>query len=239
MIIFAADHPRVLDGTYDQAGYTPKERRALARRHPPGVIAHHVISNHTAERAPTMRLFDDDNIGCYLDRIGHKIDETDGHEIKLVELTLRLQPFTPDLALSLDPDVRAFLFSLSDATPKAKLKAVHFRLPIPKQQLLVRMLPELAEQIVFCDCEITEVRARTQKNVDGWALVFKVAYGPASPRDLEYVCDWLTQQRFVTFQPEQPALDFAAKDLDDEAPEPARRVPRRNARTVAGVHVEH
>jgi hypothetical protein len=70
-------------------------------------------------------------------------------------------------------------------------------------------------------------------------LVFKVAYGPASPRDLEYVCDWLTQQRFVTFQPEQPALDFAAKDLDDEAPEPARRVPRRNARTVAGVHVEH
>jgi hypothetical protein len=194
-----------------------------------------------------MRLFDDDNVGCYLDDIGHRVEKTkDGKEIKMVDLTLRVQPFTSDLAVSLDPDVRALLFSLSDATPKPKLKEVRFRLTVPKQQLLIRMLPELAEQIVLCDCEITDVRARTEKGVDGYGLVFYAAYGPASPRDLEYVCDWLTQRRFVTFQPEQPALDFAAKDEDHV--EPARRVPRRNARKAPvatgdelrpGVHAEH
>jgi hypothetical protein len=32
VIIFAADDPLVLNGTYDREGYTPKERRALERR---------------------------------------------------------------------------------------------------------------------------------------------------------------------------------------------------------------
>jgi hypothetical protein len=193
-----------------------------------------------------MRFFDDDNVGCYLDDIGHRAEKTkDGKEYKVVDLTLRVQPFGPELAVSLDPDVRALLFSLSDATPKSKLKEVRFRLTFPKQQLLVRMLPELAEQIVFCDCEVTDVRARTEKGVDGYGLVFYVTYGPASPRELEYVCDWLTQQRFVTFQPEQPALDFAAKD-EEALPAAAPRRGRRKGSPVAtgdelrpGIHAEH
>ncbi len=191
-----------------------------------------------------MRFFDDDNIGAYLDDIGHRAEKTkDGKELKLVDLTLRVQPFTAELAGSLDPDVRALLFSLSDATPKAKLKEVRFRLTVPKQQLLIRLLPELAEQIVLCDCEITDVRARTEKGIDGYGLVFYVTYGPASPHELEYVCDWLTQQRFVTFQPQQPALDFAAREPDEET-----KAPRRRGRPRAvdagdelrpGVHAEH
>jgi hypothetical protein len=192
-----------------------------------------------------MRLFDDDGIGCYLDDIGHRLEKTkDGKEIKVVDLTLRVQPLTPELAASLDAKVRALLFSLHDATPKKELKEVKFNLTVPRQQLAIALLPELAEQLVLCDCDVSGVRARSEKGVDGFGLVFYVSYGPASPRELEYVCDWLTQQRFVTFQPQQPALDFAGKD--EAAAEPARRVPRRNARTVAkgdelrpGVHAEH
>ncbi len=195
-----------------------------------------------------MRLFDDDRIGCYLDDIGHRLEKTkDGKEIKVVDLTLRVQPFTPELAVSLDPDVRALLFSMTDATPKPKLKEVRFNLTVPRQQLAIALLPELAEQLVLCDCDVSGVRARSEKGVDGFGLVFYVSYGPASPRELEYVCDWPTQQRFITFQPQQPALDFAAKEPgDDEALEPARRAAPRNARTVAkgdelrpGVHAEH
>ncbi len=191
-----------------------------------------------------MRLFDDDGIGCYCDDIGHRLEKTkDGKEIKVVDLTLRVQPFTPELAISLDPDVRALLFSMSDATPKPKLKAVHFKLPVPRQQIAIALLPELAEQLVLSDCEVTRVRARTEKGVDGFGLVFHLSYGPASPRELEYVCEWLTQQRFVTFQPQQPALDFAAKEPDDETKPPRRRG---RPRTMAagdelrpGVHAEH
>lgn len=195
-----------------------------------------------------MRLFDDDHVGCYLDDIGHRVDKVDGHEVKMVDLTLRVQPLTPELAGSFDPDVRALLFALGDAKPKPKLKEVKFALTLPRQQLAIAPLPELADSLLLCDCEVSDVRARTEKGVDGFALIFYVTYGPASPRELEYVCDWLTQQRFVTFQPQQPALDFAGKELDEDNVEPARRVPRRNARKAPvaegdvlrpGVHAEH
>lgn len=170
-----------------------------------------------------MRFFDDDHVGCYLDHIDHRVERTkDGKEIKMVDLTLRVQPFTPELAVSMDPDVRALLFSMGDATPKPKLKAAAFTLTVPRQQLTLRLLPDLLDQIVFCDCEVSDVRARTEKGVDGFSLVFYVSYGPASPRDLEYVCDWLTQQRFVTFQPQQPALNFEARDEPDEPAVPRR-----------------
>jgi hypothetical protein len=264
-IIFAADDPLVRNGTYDQEGYTPRERRALARTPSARTVedqrlgtestpiseadASASASNHH-ERNTTMRLFDDDRVGCYLDHIDHRVEKTkDGKEVKMVDLTLRVQPFTPELAVSLDPDVRALLFSMSDATPKPKLKAAHFKLTVPRQQVAISLLPELDEQIVLCDCEVSDVRARTEKGVDGFGLVFYLAYGPASPRELEYVCEWLTQQRFLTFQPQQPALDFAGKDPTEDGVEPARQVPRRGrprrpvveagAELRPGVHAEH
>lgn len=241
MIIFPADHPLVLNGTYDQEGYKPTERRAQAR-------CSHTFRDSTCcvkcgwrpgpdegWRPPTtkgkttMRFFDHDKVGCYLDDIGHRVEKTkDGKELKMIDLTLRVQPFTPELAVSLDPDVRALLFSMGDATPKPKLKACHFALQIPKQRLTIGTLPETADQIVLDDCEVGDVRARTEKGVDGFGLVFYVSYGPASPTDLEYVCDWLTQQRFVTFVEQQPALDFAGRTESDEEPKPPRRGrPRR------------
>ena len=81
-----------------------------------------------------MRLFDVDKVGCYLDAIGHRVEKTkDGKEIKMVDLTLRVQPFTSELAVAFDPDVRALLFNMGDALPRQKLKAIHFALTVPKQ----------------------------------------------------------------------------------------------------------
>jgi hypothetical protein len=196
-----------------------------------------------------MRFFDDDGIGCYLDDIGHRVEKTkDGNsEHRVVDLTLRVQPFDAELAGSLDPDVRALLFTMGDGTPKPKLKAATFALTVPLQQLAIRLVPELPERVLFDACTIRGVRARTQKDLDGFALVFRVSYGPASPADLLYVTDWLTQQRFVTFHPQQPALDFAGKAEPDE-PAPPRR-GRGRPRTVPpvekgdalrpGAHAEH
>jgi hypothetical protein len=190
-----------------------------------------------------MRLFDDDQVGVYLDAIDHYVDRQSDGETKMVKLTLRVQPFTPALAVSFDPDVRALLFSLGDATPKPKIKALHLALTVPRQMLAIYALPEAERGLVLTDCEITGCRARTEKGVDGFALVFSVSYGPASPDELEYVCAWLTDQRFVTFHPQAPALDFGAKDDPAPAP-PARR--RRGGSAIEpgekirpGVHAEH
>jgi hypothetical protein len=141
--------------------------------------------------------------------------------------------------------VRTLLFNLSDAKPKPKLKTVHFALTVPRQLLAIYPLPELEDgRIALSECEITGVRARTEKGVDGYALVFYVSFGPASPAELEYVCEWLTQQRFITFQAQAPALDFGAKDVADTAPAPPRRGRRRPAVDAGdelrpGVHAEH
>jgi hypothetical protein len=161
-----------------------------------------------------MRLFDDDRVGCYLDDIGHRVEKTkDGTEIKVVDLTLRVQPLTPALASSLDPDVHALLFNLSDGQPKPKIKAVEFALSPGLQSLAVYLLPESSEpQILFSEVAIDRPRARTEKGVDGYGFVFYASFGPVGADDLEYICNWYTQQRFITFHPQQLSL------LDTKAP---------------------
>jgi len=180
-----------------------------------------------------MRFFDEDKVGCYLDDIGHRVEKTkDGAEMRMVDLTLRVQPFTVELAAALDLDVRQLFFTMNDALPKSKLKAIHFRLPVPKQALTVFLVPEdEVGQILIPDVEITDPRARTEKGVDGFGLVFYASFGPVGTRELELICAWHTEQRFVTFHPQEPALDFAGKT--DAGPEPARRTPRRNAKPAS------
>ena len=165
-----------------------------------------------------MKLFDDvDRVGCYLDHIAHRVEKTKGgDEVKMIDLTLRVQPFTPDLAAALDPDVRALLFRLDDAEPKPKIKALDFALTVPRQILRVYPVPEIDNGgMAFDDVEISDPRARTEKNVDGFALVLYASLGPLTPDQLEFVCEWLTEQRFVAFDPQTPAFDFDADPLDE------------------------
>lgn len=188
-----------------------------------------------------MGWFDIERVGVYLDDIGHRVEQTkDGKEIKMIDLTLRVQPFTPELAASLDTDVRALLFAMSDGQPKPKIKALEFRLPCPRQQMFVHLLPEeteVAAQIAFLDVDITRPRARTEKGVDGYGLVFYASFGPVSKEDLEYICNWHTQQRFVTFVQQAPTLDFGERPAADDDPgdKVARHVPRRHPRASAHV----
>lgn len=198
-----------------------------------------------------MRFFDDDKIGCYLDDIGHRVEKTkDGKEIRMVDLTLRVQPLTAELAQSLDGDVRALLFNMGDALPKGKIKAIHFALTVPRQSCTVRLVPESDDAaLLIPDVEITDVRARVEKGVDGYALVFYASFGPVGARDLEYLCTWHTQQRFVTFNPQEPALNFeGAAEPAEPATAAATGGPRRVARPKPivpgdeirpGVHAEH
>lgn len=191
--------------------------------------------NECACERITMRFFDDDAIGCYLDAIDHRVEKTkDGKETHMVDLTLRVQPFTVELAAALDADVRALLFAMGDALPKKKLKAIHFDLPVPRQALTIQIAPEeTIGALHVLDVEITGPRARVEKGVDGFGFVFYASFGPVGRDELEYLVAWHTQQRFVTFAPQEPVLNFKGAD-EAAAPPPSR--PRRSAQAGNVAH---
>lgn len=183
-----------------------------------------------APKGPTMRFFDTDRVGCYLDGVNLRLERTKDAEHKVIDLTLRVQPFTPELATALHPDVRALLFSMTEATPKPLLKSVELRLPnLAKQHLDCFTLPEehlTVGAFTLLDAEMSDPRVRTEKGVDGYALVFYATIGPVGKEELEYVTNWYTQQRFVTFRESQAVMDFAGKAEGDVEAKAPRRAPK-------------
>jgi len=166
-----------------------------------------------------MRLLTDEHVGVYLDAIGHRVETGKESDTRWIDLTLRIQPLTPALAGQIAADVRALLFGMLDAEPRSTVKALEFALAVPAQTLRVRLIPDLAlaemavGEYAFPDCEIGRLRARTHKDVDGYALTFRASFANPSARDLEYVNAWLTEQRFVTFLAAQPDLFDEARDV--------------------------
>jgi hypothetical protein len=182
-----------------------------------------------------MRFFDTDKVGAYLDAVTLRLEKTKDSEQKVIDLTLRVQPFGADLAASLHPDVRALLFTGdSDGAPKPLVKAVEFKIgDLPPQHIECALLPEGDGVSVFSlrDAEISDPRVRTEKGVDGYALIFYATIGPVGRDELEYVVNWYTQARFLTFSEAQRTMDFG--DADD-APPPTRKSRKGRAAAAAG-----
>jgi len=166
-----------------------------------------------------MELFTVGKIGCYLDAITHRLDKRKGvgDDVKIIDLKLRIQPFTAQMAAALDPSLYAFvrrmLFRQGDGAPLTDYKAIEFKPPSDRDRQLLTVFasPDTTQaSIAFHECKVGKLIARGQKNVDGWALIVRVNFGPVDKAELEYVNDWYTEQRFVTFKPAHPSLDFDA-----------------------------
>jgi len=194
---------------------TPEERRAS--------FAHHTVL-FPMLKGHTMRFFDVDRVGAYLDAVTLRLEKTKDTEHKVIDLTLRVQPFSADLANALHPEVRALLFTLTDGTPKPLLKSVELRIAdVPHQHIECALLPEDSiGAFTLRDAEVSDPRVRTEKGVDGYALIFYATIGPVGRDELEYVVNWYTQQRFVTFTEAQPVMDFDAADPPVESAPPRR-----------------
>jgi hypothetical protein len=175
-----------------------------------------------------MRLFDqndtDGKVGVYLDGVNLRLEKTKDSEVKVVDLTLRVQPFTVELATRLHPDVRSLLFSMTDASPRPLLKAVELKIAnIPKQHLDCWLLPdEEVGGFSLLNVEISDPRVRTEKGVDGYALIVYGTLGPLSAEELEYITNWYAQQRFCVFREAQATMEFNAKAEGETEARPPR-----------------
>jgi hypothetical protein len=90
------------------------------------------------------RLFDAGKVPLTCDAIAHTTEKRKDGEVKVIALTLRVQPFDATLASALHPDVRATLFK-QGKDPFPHLARVNFELGVPRQALDIFTTPETAK----------------------------------------------------------------------------------------------
>jgi hypothetical protein len=162
------------------------------------------------------RLFDTGKVALTCDAITHTTEKRMDGEVKVIALTLRVQPFDAALASSLHPDVRATLFK-AGKDPYPHLARVNFELGVPRQALDIFATPETAKATRRLDqVKIAGVYARTEKGVQGYGCVFKAVFGPVSDKELGFCEEWRNTMKFVTFEEAEPSAEFDEPD-DDEA----------------------
>ena len=83
-----------------------------------------------------QRLFDtDEKIGIYCDSFNPRIEKRKDGETKVIDLTLRVQPLTPELAATIaggDNLIKKTLFKLTDGAVVRDLNSVAFEISMPR-----------------------------------------------------------------------------------------------------------
>lgn len=169
-----------------------------------------------------MKFFSVGKVPCYCETIAHRIERRKSGDVKVVDLTLRIDPFNAQLAAALDVDefgfVKRMLFKQSDASPVRDVRSVEFKAPGDRQNLTCFASPDTAKaSIVLEQVKLSQLRAKGQKVGDRWVLLMRASFGPLSKSELEYVNAFYSEQRFLTFDEAEPSLDFLGLG-PDEAP---------------------
>src|SRR4051812_2784066 len=137
-----------------------------------------------------MQLFSVGKIPVYCEGITHRIEKRKGSDTKVVDLTLKIEPFTPELASALDQAeygfVKRMLFKIGDGSPLGDLRSVEFVPPGDRQLVTCFASPDTEKpSIAFDQCKVTKLRARSQKDAAGWVLYLYLSFGPLSRAELE------------------------------------------------------
>lgn len=171
----------------------------------------------------SQRLFNVPKVGLFLDKYVPSMEKRRDGEVKILTLTLRVQPFDAKLALALDDgvgedsNVRPTLFKLNHPDPKPHLQRVNFAIGCPRQNMAIFASSDTQNaRILFQQVRIGGTYARTEKNVNGYAFVFQASLGPVGRQEQEYIHEWMLSQRFVTFEESEPSLEFEAVEDDDD-----------------------
>lgn len=181
----------------------------------------------------SQRLFSVPKVGLFLDSYRPAIEKRRGEETKVLQLTLRVQPFDAKLATAIDDgvgedsNVRATLFKLGHPDPKPHLDRVDFALGCPRQNLTIYASPDTQDaRIQLQQVKIAGTYARTEKGINDYGFVFKATFGPVGRDEQEYIHEWYLSQRFVSFEEAEPLMEFEDDGDADlvEADEKAREV---------------
>lgn len=174
-----------------------------------------------------QRLFSVPKVGFFVDSYGPATEKRREETCTVIKMALRLQPFDAKLAASIDDGlsdnsgVRAALFKLNNPEPKPHIERLDFGLSCPRQNLEVFAAPDTDEsRIVFLQVKIGKVYARTQRDMDGFALVVNASFGPVDRATLEFVHAHYGKQIFISFTESEPSLEFSEEVNEDDVDDP-------------------
>ncbi len=146
-----------------------------------------------------------------------------GETVKILTLTLRVQPFDSKMANAVDDGlindagVKDALFKASNGEPKKHRTRVNFDLGCAQQNLIIYASTDTAKsRMAFTQCRIGGVYVRTSTNVNAYAFCFRASFGPVGKDEMEFVHQWLGNQQAVTFEESEEQLDYDATGADDD-----------------------
>lgn len=198
-IIFPANHPRVLDGTYDREGFTPKERRAQAKR------------RKLETQPPKGPQMFKPNQPLYLRDIRPGVETVDNEARKTITLDFLAQPFTRGMADDLG--VGADLFENASGNPNDLIVDCKLRIAVPTQRMSIRTAPYAPATHIFDDVEVANtIKVRADKEGPILAARLKVTLRYPSPDELLFIMSAYTEQLFLTFEQQQTVLPLAGAD---------------------------
>lgn len=180
------------------------------------------------------KLFDAEKVGVFLDGISHRKVTTQDGEAPMVDLDLRIEPLTPELASEIDPEVRRSLFELSTGEARSLVSSVSFsKLAIPQQNVHVYTTPDTeTARIMFDRCDVSRILARMVKGYDGFGLRFRLSFSHPTKDQHAYLAEHLYSQFFITTEQTDPDLFETREPV--HAPRPTR-AEAEQPRLVEGV----
>ncbi len=164
-----------------------------------------------------QRLFAVGKIPVFLDNYTPGTERRRGETVKVLKLTMRVQPFDSKLASAIDDGinddagVKDALFKASNGEPKKHRNRVNFSMGCTQQNLIIYASSDTeTSRMAFTQCRIGGEYARTSKDVNAYAFVFTATFGPVGRDEMEFVHAWMGTQRSVTFEESEEQIDFDA-----------------------------
>lgn len=167
------------------------------------------------------KLFSVAKVRIFLDAVKLAREKRREETVTVANCTFRVHPFDAKLATSiddgLDAGVRALLFKLGSVEPKAIIGGLDLNLDCPRQNMEIFASPDTDESsIAFLQVKITKTKATEHKDVSGFALTFHGTFGALDKDTLMFLNGWFGTQKFVSFEPSQPDLQFSDEEVEDE-----------------------
>jgi hypothetical protein len=213
VIIFDANDPLVLNGTYDQEGYKPGERARIAK-----------ARARQAQPQPKRkdRLMFGPDTPLQLKGIYPRLETVDGETRKRVALEFFVQPFRQEMAKDLD--VAGNLFTRTDGEPIDDILKIELAIHVPLQRMTLRSTSDSAASMFVDNVRVDDViKVRRDKEGPVLAATLGVDFPYPTPQDLLYLFKAYTNQLFATFEPMQGDMLTQAEETEQEAPRRRRR----------------